>query len=36
MHTLSIQLEQDKTVFRPGDVVAGTVRWQLEDQARDR
>ena len=34
MHTLSIQLEQDKTVFRPGDVVAGTVRWQLEDQAR--
>lgn len=35
MSTLTIQLEQNKTAFRPGDVVAGTVSWQLEDQAKD-
>lgn len=35
MHTLTIQLEQSKTAFRPGDVVAGTVRWQLEKQAKE-
>ncbi|MHC4431313.1 MAG: hypothetical protein ACYTBS_05695 [Planctomycetota bacterium] len=35
MDTLTIQLEQNETAFRPGDVVAGTVSWKLEDQARD-
>ena len=34
MNTLTIQLEQNKTAFRPGDVVAGTVRWQLDNQAK--
>ena len=34
MHTLTIQLEQDKTAFRPGDVVAGTIRWQLNNQVK--
>ncbi len=35
MNTLTIVLEQNRTVFRPGDVVAGTARWQLEDQAKE-
>lgn len=34
MNTLTIQLEQNKTAFQPGDVVAGTAHWQLEGQAR--
>jgi hypothetical protein len=34
MNTLNIQFEQNKTSFRPGDVVAGTAGWQLEDQPR--
>lgn len=35
MPNLSIQLESDKTAFRPGDTVAGTVSWQLEDQPKE-
>jgi hypothetical protein len=35
MDTLTIQLEQNETAFRPGDVVAGTVSWRLEDQVRE-
>jgi len=34
MPTLTIQLEPDKTAFRPGDRAAGTVSWQLEDQPK--
>ncbi len=34
MPSLTIQLESDKTAFRPGDRVAGTVSWQLEDQPK--
>ncbi|KPK37951.1 MAG: hypothetical protein AMJ65_13520 [Phycisphaerae bacterium SG8_4] len=34
MDTLTIQLEQNKTALRPGDVVAGTVSWKLEEQVR--
>ena len=34
MPNLSIQLESDKTAFRPGDRVAGTVSWQLEEQPK--
>ena len=35
MPTLSIQLESDKSAFRPGEKVAGTVSWQLEDHPRE-
>ena len=34
MNTLTIQLEHNQTAFRPGDVVAGTAGWKLEDQAK--
>ena len=34
MPSLSIQLEPDKTAFRPGDSVAGTGSWQLDDQPK--
>ena len=35
MPSLSIQLESDKTAFQPGDRVAGTASWQLEDQPKE-
>ena len=34
MQTLTIRLEHNQTAFRPGDVVAGTARWQLENQEK--
>jgi hypothetical protein len=34
MPSLTIQLESDKTAFRPGDRVAGTVSWKLEDRPK--
>ena len=34
MQTLKIELEQSQTAYRPGDVVAGTARWQLDEQPR--
>ena len=34
MATLNIELEQGKTTYRPGDTVAGSVRWQFDTAPR--
>lgn len=32
---LSIELEDGRTVFRPGETVTGVVRWDLDEEATD-
>lgn len=35
MDTLKIELEQGRTVYQPGDIVAGTIRWQCEKAPKE-